>query len=70
MSCIDFNSCYVSNNHFLVHVGGGLRYYVWGNVFVRPEAHFYHILNNSDVFSNNNVIRVGASIGYTIGGPE
>src|SRR5579863_5600398 len=70
VSCIDFNSCYVSNNHFLVHVGAGLRYYVWGNVFFRPEVHLYHILNNTDVFTNNNVIRVGASIGYTIGGPE
>jgi hypothetical protein len=70
VSCVDFNACYVSNNHFLVHIGGGLRYYVWGNVFFRPEAHFYHIMNNSDVFNNSNVIRVGASIGYTIGGPE
>lgn len=69
-SCVFFNACYTSNNHFLVHVGGGLRYYVWGNFFVRPEAHFYHILNNTDVFTNSNVVRVGASIGYTIGGPE
>ena len=69
-SCLYFNACYTSNNHFLVHVGGGLRYYVWGNVFVRPEVHFYHIVNNTDVFSNTNVIRVGGSIGYTIGGPE
>ena len=66
-NCLVFGSCYVSNNHFLVHVGGGLRYYVWGHAFIRPEAHLYHILNNSDVFTNNNVIRVGASIGYTIG---
>lgn len=65
-SCIYFNACYTSDNHFLVHLGGGLRYYVWGNFFVRPEAHYYHILNQS-VFTNNNVIRVGASIGYTIG---
>ncbi len=68
-NCVVFGSCYTSNNHFLVHVGGGIRYYVWGHVFVRPEAHLYHILNNSDVFTNNNVVRVGASIGYTIG-PE
>jgi hypothetical protein len=53
-----------------VHFGGGLRYYVYGNAFIRPEVHFYHILNNSDVFTNSNVIRVGASIGYTIGGPQ
>lgn len=66
-SCTQLGSCYTSNNHFLVHVGGGLRYYVWGNFFVRPEAHFYHIVNNTDVFTNNNVFRVGASIGYTIG---
>ena len=40
---------YTSSNHFLVDVGGGIRYYVWGHVFVRPEARFYHILNNTDV---------------------
>jgi len=66
-NCLVFGSCYLSNNHFLVHVGGGIRYYVWGHVFVRPEAHLYHILNNTDVFTNTNVVRVGASIGYTIG---
>jgi len=66
-NCVVFGSCYTSNNHFLVHIGGGLRYYLWGHMFVRPEAHLYHILNNSDVFTNNNVVRVGASIGYTIG---
>jgi len=67
VNCLDFGSCYVSNNHFLVHFGGGIRYYVWGHMFVRPEAHLYHILNNTDVFTNTNVVRVGASIGYTIG---
>ncbi|MGA8764478.1 MAG: outer membrane beta-barrel protein [Candidatus Sulfotelmatobacter sp.] len=69
-NCLVFGSCYTSNNHFLVDIGAGLRYYVFGHVFVRPEAHYYHILNNTDVFSSNNVVRVGASIGYTIGGPE
>lgn len=58
---------YTSSNHFLVDIGGGIRYYTWGHIFVRPEAHFYHIMNNTDAFSSNNTIRVGASIGYTIG---
>jgi len=66
-SCIYFNACYNSSNHFLVDLGVGVRYYVWGHVFVRPEARYYHVLNNSDFFSSDNVIRVGASIGYTIG---
>ncbi|MGA7905818.1 MAG: outer membrane beta-barrel protein [Candidatus Sulfotelmatobacter sp.] len=66
----NFFSCtnYTSTNHFLVDVGAGVRYYVWGHFFVRPEAHFYHIVNNTAEFTGNNVVRVGASIGYTIGG--
>ena len=66
-SCLDLGSCYNSYNHFLVHLGGGVRYYVWNHFFVRPEVHYYHILNNTDVYTNSNVIRVGASLGYTIG---
>ena len=66
-NCVYFGACYTSSNHFLVDVGGGIRYYVRGHVFVRPEAHFYHIVNNTADFSSNNLVRVGASIGYTIG---
>jgi hypothetical protein len=66
-SCEAFNSCYTSANHFLVDLGAGVRYYVWGHVFVRPEARYYHILNNSDFYTSGNIVRVGASIGYTIG---
>ena len=57
---------YTSNNHFMEDLGGGVRYYVWRHVFVRPEVRYYHIHNNAE-FNSNNVVRVGASIGYTIG---
>lgn len=60
---------YVSSNHFTEHLGAGIRYYVWGHFFVRPEIHYYHIQNNTTDFTSNNVFRAGASIGYTIG-PE
>ena len=73
-NCVYFGACYNSSNHFLVDVGGGIRYYVWGHMFVRPEVRFFHVLNNTDTsgstgfgFSSNNIFRVGASIGYTIG---
>ena len=62
---------YTSSNHFMEDLGVGLRYYVWHrlpHVFVRPEVHYYHIQNNVE-FNSNNVFRVGASIGYTLG-PE
>src|SRR6202790_4001120 len=68
--CVYFGACYQSSNHFLVHLGAGLRYYVKGNFFVRPEVRYYRIFNNTADFSSDNIIRVGASIGYTIGGPD
>ncbi|MDP9158949.1 MAG: hypothetical protein M3O09_01805 [Acidobacteriota bacterium] len=64
----NFVSCtnYVSSNHFMEHLGAGLRLYVWGHVFVRPEAHLYFVNNNRE-FSSNHSSRYGVSIGYTFG---
>jgi opacity protein-like surface antigen len=65
---------YVSTDHFMEHLGGGVRYYVWHHLFVRPEIHYYHIQNNNTLedngFNSNNVFRVGASIGYALGGSD
>jgi Outer membrane protein beta-barrel domain len=58
---------YTSSDHFMEHLGFGIRYYVWHHFFVRPEIHYYHIQNNVE-FNSDSVFRVGASIGYTIGG--
>jgi len=73
-SCLYFGACYTSSNHFLIDLGAGVRYYFYGHAFVRPEVRYFYILNNTDTsgstgfgFTSNNVIRVGASIGYTIG---
>ena len=62
-SCTDF----VSTNHFLGHVGGGIKLYAFHNFFIRPEAHFYFIHNNVE-FSGNHATRLGVSIGYTFKG--
>jgi len=60
-------SCTISVNstHLLFHIGGGLRYYFLKNLFVRPEAHYYRIVNNHEFYSGN-VLRLGASVGFTI----
>lgn len=73
--CSYFSGCinYNTEDHFMQHLGGGIRYYVWHHVFVRPEVHYYHIDGNTDPvtggFSSDNVFRVGGSVGFTIG-PE
>lgn len=63
-----FSGCtnYVSSNHFMGHFGAGLKYDVWGHMFIRPEAHLYLIRNNLE-FSSPRVTRFGVSIGYTFG---
>ena len=64
----DFYSCtdYVSSNHLMGHVGGGVRLYVWNRFFVRPEAHAYFVHNNFE-FNSSHSERYGISIGYSFG---
>jgi hypothetical protein len=61
-SCSNF----LSSNHFMEHLGGGIRYYFYHRLYIRPEVHYYHIHNNIE-FNSDNVVRAGASIGYTFG---
>ena len=66
-TCTAFTcSDYSSSNHFLVHLGAGVRFYVFNRFFVRPEAHWYYTHNNFE-FNSSNSARYGASIGYSFG---
>jgi hypothetical protein len=56
----------VNTTHFLLHAGGGVRYYFLHHLFVRPEANYSYVVKNTQ-FHSGNVVRVGASIGYTFG---
>ena len=60
VTCTNF----VTSNHFMFHAGGGLKYYVFHKVFIRPEAHLYVVHNNVE-FSSDRAIRYGVSLGYT-----
>ena len=69
-NCDYYGNCtnYVSSNHFLVDFGGGVRLYVWHNMFVRPEMRLYIVHDNQQYFSSDYQFRYGASLGYTFGG--
>ena len=58
----------VSANHLLLHAGVEFRYYPWlkRHYFIRPEAHYYRIIDNTE-FNSGNFLRLGASVGYTFG---
>lgn len=68
-NCDYYGNCtnYVSSNHFMADVGGGIRLYVWRNAFVRPEVRLYLVHNNVE-FSSGYPVRYGVSLGYTFGG--
>lgn len=70
-NCDYYGSCsnYVSSTHFMADVGGGIRFYPYGNLFVRPEARLYFVHNNVE-FSSAYVTRYGVSVGYTFGGSK
>ena len=53
-----------TSNHFDGDFGGGVKLYAHGGFFIRPEARFY-IIHNETNYSANHATRVGASIGYT-----
>jgi hypothetical protein len=69
-SCVYLGACFNSSFHFVTDFGGGIRYYFWHHAFIRPEVRYYFINNNTTDFTSGNILRVGGSIGYTIGGPE
>jgi hypothetical protein len=69
VNCSNFFGCtnYASSNHFMGDFGGGIRAYIWHDVFVRPEVRLY-LINNNLEFSSNTVVRYGGSLGYSFGG--
>ncbi len=56
----------ISATHLVLHLGGEVRYYPWRlrHLFLRPEAHYYRIIDNTEFYSGN-ILRLGASIGYS-----
>ncbi|HWY70448.1 MAG TPA: hypothetical protein VNX88_17405 [Terriglobales bacterium] len=67
-NCNNFGQCtnYVSSNHFMGHVGGGLRFYLTNSVYLAPEAHVYFVHNNVE-FTSAHATRYGVNLGYTFG---
>ncbi len=67
-TCNYYAGCTTYNTQakFVGHFGGGIRFYLTKNIFVRPEAHLYLTANNND-FSSYHAQRYGASIGYSFG---
>ena len=54
-------------NHFQFHAAVGVKLYVHGNIFVRPEFDLHYATHLTDQFGRNAVIQFMGSVGYTFG---
>lgn len=64
--CSNSNVYLESSNHFQVHLGGGVRFYVKGGIFIRPQIDG-HWVNNFFQFGSNWVPEYSMALGYTFG---
>lgn len=54
-------------NHFQVHAGAGVKIYVKGSIFVKPQFDFHYVTGLTDQFAHNYVPGFTVSVGYTFG---
>jgi hypothetical protein len=55
-------------NHAQLHFGAGLKFYVRGNIFIKPQFDLHYVFNFKDQFGRNLVPEYTGSLGYTFGG--
>ena len=64
--CSNSSSYLQSSNHFQLHAGAGVSFFVTPNVYVRPQFDL-HWVHNFFQFGTNWVPQYGVSVGYRFG---
>jgi hypothetical protein len=54
-------------NHFQLHGGVGVKLYVKGNIFIKPQFDIHYVTHLTDQFGRNWVPQFTAAVGYTFG---
>ena len=61
------SALFVTTNHFQVHGAVGVKIYVHGDVFVKPQFDIHYVPNLTDQYGRNFVPAFTISIGYSFG---
>jgi hypothetical protein len=67
INCSSSFAAGINANHFQIHGGAGVKLYVKGNIFVKPQFDIHYVTNMTDQFGRNWVPAVTFSIGYSFG---
>lgn len=54
-------------NHFQVHAGVGVKLYVKGSIFIKPQFDFHYVTHLTDQFGRNWVPEYTVAVGYSFG---
>lgn len=54
-------------NHFQVHAAVGVKLYVSGNIFIKPQFDYHYVHNLTDQFGRDSVPQFTVAVGYTFG---
>lgn len=65
--CINQSSFIASAKHFQVHGAVGVKLYVKGGMFIKPQVDFHYVPNLNQQYGSNFVPQYTVSIGYTFG---
>ena len=66
VGCTNSSSFVQSANHFQLHAGVGVSFFVTNNIYVRPQFDLHWVRNFSQ-FNSNLVPQYGVSVGYRFG---
>jgi hypothetical protein len=67
IGCSTISQYLDSSNHFQIHFSGGVRLYVKGGLYIRPQVDV-HWVNNFVEFGSGWVPEYTVAVGYTFGG--
>jgi opacity protein-like surface antigen len=67
VGCTSQSSFVQSANHFQLHAGVGVSFFVTNNVYVRPQFDIHYVRNLTDQFNSNWVPQYGVMVGYRFG---
>lgn len=66
-SVLTSSQLFGTSNHFQVHAAAGVKLYVKGDIFIKPQFDLHYVRNLTDQYGRNFVPAFTISIGYTFG---
>src|SRR5579863_1356494 len=67
INCTSSSPAGFNANHFQVHAAAGVKVYISGGIFIKPQFDFHYVPNLNQQFGRNWVPQVSVSLGYTFG---